>query len=72
MVPIVSEYLPLSSLNINSTNPERRPNYVEQCLLVAQRHEKFASKLPKDISKKDIAKYGERLNKSKQSHEKNI
>ena len=54
---------PLSSLNINSTNPERRPNYVEQCLIIAQRHEKFASKLPKDISKKDIAKYGKSLNK---------
>ena len=54
---------PLSSLNINSTNPDRRPNYVEQCLIIAQRHEKFASKLPKDISKKDIAKYGKDLNK---------
>ena len=63
---------PLSTLNINSTNPNNRPNYIEQCLLIAQQHEKFASKLPKDISKKDIAKYGERLNKSKQSHEKNI
>ena len=62
---------PLSSLNINSTNPERRPNYVEQCLIIAQRHERFASKLPKDISKKDIAKYGESLNKSI-SFEQNI
>ena len=48
---------PLSTLNINSTNPNNRPNYIEQCLLIAQQHEKFASKLPKDISKKDIAKY---------------
>lgn len=55
---------PLSTLNISSSTPDHRPNYIEQCLIIAQRHEKFASKLPKDISKKDIAKYGETLNKS--------
>lgn len=63
---------PLSTLNINSSNPNNLPNYIEHCLLIAQQHEKFASKLPKDISKKDIAKYGEKLKKSKQFYEKNI
>ena len=62
---------PLSTLNINSSNPEHRPNYIEQCLIIAQRHEKFASKLPKDIAIKDIAKYGEKLKKSVPSYEKN-
>ena len=61
---------PLSSLSISSSNPKHRPNYIEQCLLVAKEHEKFASKLPKDISKKDIAKYGEKLNKSYSLSEK--
>ena len=53
----------LSKLKMDSPNPEYRPNSIEQCLLVAQKHEEIASKLPKDISKKDIAKYGMKLRK---------
>ena len=62
---------PLSNLNINSSNPENRPNYIEQCLFVAQRHEEFASNLPKDITRKHIANYGADLKKSLLSYEKN-